>query len=302
LDYPEFDHVCLHTSFKAIFQENWDSLSGFGGRDCLFRGISMNTYYKTMETITPPTNGKAPAANPIVSPEEWLAARQELLTREKELTRLSDRLAADRRALPWTSVDKVYTFDGAYGPETLSDLFDGRSQLVVQHFMFAPGWKEGCVGCSLGADHVDGARQHFEHNNLSFAAVSRAPIADLQAYRKRMGWDFKWVSSHRNSFNFDYHVSFRPEDAVNGKVYYNYTKIDYAGEELPGVSVFYKDEHGTIYHTYSAYARGTEFMSSVFSFLDITAKGRNENGPNFSLTDWVRHHDKYDAEAGSCCH
>lgn len=256
-----------------------------------------------METINPTANGKA-ATHPVVSQEAWIAARKELLIREKEITRMKDRLAADLRQMPWTRVDKIYTFDGPYGPETLSDLFDGRSQLIVQHFMFAPGWKEGCVGCSFGADHVDGARQHFENNNVSFAAIARAPITDLQAYRKRMGWGFKWVSSYRNDFNFDYHVSFRKEDAVNGQVYYNYNMIDYAGEELPGVSVFVKDEQGHIYHTYSAFTRGTEFISSTFSYLDITPKGRNETGPDFSLTDWVRHHDKYDNAQGksSCCH
>ena len=259
-----------------------------------------------METMNSTAPGKTSAGNnPIVSREEWISARKALLIREKEITRMKDQLAADLRTMPWVRVDKVYTFDGPYGPETLGDLFDGRSQLIVQHFMFAPGWKEGCVGCSFGADHVDGARQHFEHHNVSFAAVSRAPINDLQAFRKRMGWGFKWVSSNRNDFNFDYHVSFRPEDAVDGKVHYNYQTIDAGEEELPGLSVFVKDAQGNIYHTYSAYMRGTEFMSSTFSFLDITPAGRNENGPNFGLTDWVKHHDKYDNNVSgksSCCH
>jgi len=253
-----------------------------------------------METI----NGKTGAdVNPVVSREEWIDARRALLIREKEITRMKDQLAADLRALPWVRVDKDYTFEGPYGPETLSDLFDGRSQLIVQHFMFAPGWTEGCVGCSFGADHVDGARQHFEQNNVSFAAISRAPIADLQAFRKRMGWGFKWVSSYKNDFNFDYQVSFREADMVAGRVTYNYQMTDYAGEELPGVSVFAKDRQGGIYHTYSAFARGTEFMSSTFSYLDITPAGRNERGPNFTLTDWVKHHDRYDGDRkGACCH
>jgi predicted dithiol-disulfide oxidoreductase (DUF899 family) len=239
----------------------------------------------------------------IVTRDEWLAAHRQHLVKEKELTRQRDRLSADRRALPWLEVDKTYVFDGPHGRETLAGLFDGRSQLIVQHFMFGPGWAEGCTGCSFMADHVDGARVHLENHDVTFVAVSRAPLAELDAYRNRMGWHFKWVSSFGSDFNYDYHVSFTKEDEATGKVLYNYEMQDYGMDELPGISVFYKDEAGRVFHTFSAFGRGGELLIGTYNFLDYMPKGRNETGPNFNLMDWVRRHDQYehDAEKASCC-
>jgi predicted dithiol-disulfide oxidoreductase (DUF899 family) len=234
----------------------------------------------------------------IVSREEWIDARKAHLVREKELTRLHDRVRAERRNLPWVRIEKPYVFEGPDGTLSLADLFAGRSQLVVQHFMFGPGWKEGCVGCSFGADHVDAARRHFEHNDLSFAAVSRAPYPEIAAFQRRMGWRFTWVSSHGSEFNHDFHVSFTEEDQAKGKAFYNFELRDYQSDELPGTSVFAKDAAGQVFHTYSAYARGDELLIGAYNYLDLTPKGRNENGPNFDLTDWVRHHDRYGGTGG----
>jgi predicted dithiol-disulfide oxidoreductase (DUF899 family) len=251
-----------------------------------------------------------------VSREEWIAARKKLLVREKELTRLRDQLSAERRNLPRFRVDKNYVFDGPGGKVKLADLFEGRSQLAVYHFMLGPGWQEGCVGCSFVADHIDGARQHFEHNDLSFAAVSRAPLSEIEAYKKRMGWRFRWVSSFGNDFNFDYQVSFGEADMAKGQVYYNFEKREYHGrEEAPGASVFLK-EGADIFHTYSTFARGLEPLLGAYDWLDLAPKGRNENGPTRSMGDWIRHHDKYGAgghvdptvkyvsaaDSDSCCH
>lgn len=230
----------------------------------------------------------------VVTKEQWEAEYKEYLKGAKEFTRLYDKKKAERRQLPWTRVEKNYVFDGPNGKIALADLFEGRSQLVVQHFMFGPDDKEGCVGCSFTADHVDGARQHFEHNDLSYVAVSRAPISKLLEYKNRMGWDFNWVSSFESNFNYDYHVSFRKEDLKDGKGYYNYEWIEMDGGELPGTSVFYKDETGIIYHTYSSFGRGDELLIGAYNYLDIAPKGRNETGPNGNLMDWVRHHDKYE--------
>jgi predicted dithiol-disulfide oxidoreductase (DUF899 family) len=239
----------------------------------------------------------------IVTREQWIAAREQLLIQEKELTRMRDRLNARRLELPWVKVDKTYEFDGPNGKETLANLFAGRSQLVVRHFMFGPGWEAGCVGCSFLADHLDGALVHLEHHDVSVVVVSRAPFPELEAFRRRMGWKFKWVSSNESDFNYDYHVSFTPKDLASGKVYYNYGMTENAGEEMPGTSVFLKDTNGEIVHTYSAFGRGNEPMLGTYQILDITPKGRNENGPNGNLTDWVRLHDRYDDTAGpaSCC-
>jgi predicted dithiol-disulfide oxidoreductase (DUF899 family) len=239
----------------------------------------------------------------IVSRDEWLAEHRQHLTKEKEHTRQRDRLSAERRELPWVEVEKTYAFDGPNGKQTLADLFDGRSQLIVQHFMFGPGWGEGCTGCSFGADHVDAARQHLEHHDVSFAAVSRAPWPELEAYRKRMGWRFNWVSSFDSDFNYDYHVSFTKEDEAKGKVFYNYEIQDYGIDELPGISVFYKNERGRIFHTFSAFGRGDELLIGTYNYLDFAPKGRNETGPNFNLMDWVRRHDQYEGsgEKASCC-
>jgi predicted dithiol-disulfide oxidoreductase (DUF899 family) len=239
----------------------------------------------------------------IVSRDEWLREHRQHLVKEKEHTRERDRLSADRRALPWVEVDKTYAFDGADGKQTLAQLFDGRGQLIVQHFMFGPGWREGCTGCSFGADHVDGARQHFEQHDVSFVAISRAPWPELEAYRERMGWRFKWMSSFGSDFNYDYHVSFTEEDRARGKVFYNYEVQDYGMDELPGISVFCKDEAGRIFHTFSAFGRGDELLLGTYNYLDFTPNGRNEKGPNFNLMDWVRRHDQYEdgGEKASCC-
>jgi predicted dithiol-disulfide oxidoreductase (DUF899 family) len=237
----------------------------------------------------------------IVSREQWTAARQQLLAEEKQLTRMRDQLAARRRELPWVKVDKTYVFDGPNGRETLSDLFDGRSQLVVRHFMFGPGWGEGCVGCSFWADHLDGALVHLAHHDVTVVVVSRAPFAEIEAFRQRMGWRFKWVSSYGSDFNYDYGVSFTPDQLAAGKVNYNYDVTANAGEEMPGLSVFCKDGDGTIAHTYSSYARGNEPLLGTYAILDLTPQGRNETGPRGNLTDWVRLHDRYDEDTASCC-
>ena len=228
----------------------------------------------------------------IVSEAEWLEARRALLAEEKVWTRERDRLAAKRRALPWVKVEKNYVFEGVDGPVTLGALFDGRSQLIVYHFMFAPEWDEGCTGCSFFSDQVDGPRQHFEHNDVSFVAVSRAPIAKLEAYRRRMGWRFRWVSAAENDFNFDHHVSF-PKERANG-VFYNFEQRPDPGiDDLSGVSVFFKDEDGAIYRTYATFGRGDEVFLSVYGWLDVVPKGRNETKKG-NLTDWVRRHDRYE--------
>src|SRR5262249_3956765 len=184
-----------------------------------------------------PTGERTMPHHRVVSRDEWLVARKQHLSREKELTRLRDRLSAEGGELPWVKVEKRYVFDGPDGKESLSDLFGGRSQLIVQHFMFGPGWKEGCVGCSFGADHVDGARLHFEHRDVTFVAVSRTPLAQIEPFKKRMGWRFKWVSSFGSDFNYDFNVSFTPEDEAKGKVFYNYDSRDFENDELSGVSV-----------------------------------------------------------------
>jgi predicted dithiol-disulfide oxidoreductase (DUF899 family) len=229
----------------------------------------------------------------IVSKGQWTEARRALLAAEKAWTRERDRLAEKRRALPWVKVEKTYVFDSTNGKVTLAELFDGRSQLIVYHFMFGPDWQEGCPGCSLVADHVDGARQHFEHDDVSFVAVSRGPIDRIEDYRKRMGWNFRWVSSASNDFNFDYHVSF-PEGTREQGVFYNFVKKPDPGiDEQPGASVFYKGEDGTIYHTYSTYGRGLEMFLTVYGWLDTVPRGRNET-KNGNLMDWVRRHDRYE--------
>ncbi len=241
-------------------------------------------------------------AHKTVSREEWLEARRALLAKEKEVLKAKDALRRETRELPWVKVDKEYVFEGPDGKETLSDLFAGRSQLVVRHFMLGPGWKEGCVGCSFGADQTDGSVVHLINHDVMFVTVSRAPYPEIAAYHKRMGWTFKWVSSFGSDFNFDYHVSFTEEDEKRGKAFYNFADMDYMGDEMPGTSVFFKDEAGEIFHTYSAFARGSELIGGVYGILDVTPKGRNEpTGGN--LTAWVRRHDEYtEKPADSCCH
>jgi predicted dithiol-disulfide oxidoreductase (DUF899 family) len=232
--------------------------------------------------------------NRIVTRDEWLIARKALLAKEKELTRLRDQVSAERRELPWVRVDKQYVFEGPAGKETLADLFDGRSQLIIKHFMLGPGWQEGCVGCSFEVDHIDGALLHLEHHDVSYVVVSRAPLPEIETFKKRMAWRFKWVSSYGSDFNYDFHVSFKPDEIETGEVYYNYEMRKVGIEELSGRSVFYKDTDGDIFHTYSSYARGGDLMLGTYNILDLMPKGRNETGPNHNLTDWVRHHDRYD--------
>ena len=229
----------------------------------------------------------------IVSNEEWVEARKALLAKEKALTHQRDELSRQRRELPWVKVEKNYVFDGPKGKETLADLFDGRSQLIVYHFMFGPGWKEGCPSCSFVGDHIDGMLIHLAHRDVSFSAISRAPYDQIQAFQKRMGWRFHWVSSFANDFNRDYRVSFTKEEQAKGKVYYNYGLNEFPSEEAPGASVFYKGKTGAIFHTYSAYARGLDGLLGTYTLLDLVPKGRDEEGLAFTMS-WVRHHDKYD--------
>jgi predicted dithiol-disulfide oxidoreductase (DUF899 family) len=224
--------------------------------------------------------------------EQWLEARKKLLVKEKKLTRARDALAAERQALPWVKIAKNYVFDSTKGKVSLADLFESRSQLMIYHFMFGPDWKEGCPGCSFISDHVDAARQHFEHNDLSFAAVSRATVEQIEAYRKRMGWTFRWVSSQGSDFNYDFHVSFHKKDLEAGPVEYNFEKQKGTMEELHGESMFYKDADGTIYHTYSSYARAGEELVGTYRFLDLAPLGRNER-PDGNMGKWMRRHDQY---------
>ena len=234
----------------------------------------------------------APQRPKVVSQAEWLAARKELLKKEKELTRQKDAVSAERRKLPWVKVEKNYVFDGPHGKVTLADLFEGRSQLIIYHFMFGPDWQEGCPSCSFNMDHTDGALPHLAQRNVSFAAISRAPFPKIDAFKKRMGWRFNWVSSNANDFNRDYHVAFAKEELAKGKVDYNYGMNEFPSEEAPGISVFYKNEHGDIFHTYSAYARGTESTVGAYNYLDLVPKGRDEDSLPFTMA-WVRHHDRY---------
>ncbi len=230
----------------------------------------------------------------VVSREAWLEARRALLAKEKELTRARDRLSAERRALPWVRVAKPYVFDGPGGTQTLGDLFGGRSQLVVYHFMFGPGWAEGCPSCSFLADHIDGAAVHLAHRDVTLLAVSRAPLRQIEAFKARMGWRFPWVSSYGSDFNLDYHVSFVKADMTNGQVSYNFELREFPSEEAPGVSVFHKDGDGAIFNTYSAYARGLDLLIGAYNYLDLVPKGRDEDALAFTMA-WVRHHDRYGA-------
>jgi predicted dithiol-disulfide oxidoreductase (DUF899 family) len=229
----------------------------------------------------------------VVSRAEWLELRKKLLIKEKSYGRQGDALAAERRELPWVRVDKNYVFEAPGGKESLADLFERRSQLIVQHFMFGPGWKEGCPSCSFMADHVGGALVHLAHRDVTFVAVSRAPLTQIEAFKKRMGWEFKWVSSAGNDFNFDYGVSFTKEEMAKGKVDYNYRMESFPSEEAPGISVFYRNDAGDVFHTYSTYARGVESMMGTYRLLDLVPKGRDEVGLP-STMGWVRHHDRYD--------
>ena len=235
----------------------------------------------------------------VVSREEWLKARKAHLKNEKALTRMRDLVSAERRALPWVKVEKTYVFDTPEGKQTLSDLFGDNSQLIIHHFMWRHDLDMGCVSCSLEADHAEGALVHLENHDVSYVQVSRAPLAKLEAYKKRLGWKVRWVSSADSDFNFDYHVSFTQEELAKGKVNYNYGTVE-GFDELPGLSVFFKDKDGAVYHTYSSYARGNEEVIGAFIYLDITPKGRNEK----EIMEWVKRNDEYGAhvDTKACCH
>jgi predicted dithiol-disulfide oxidoreductase (DUF899 family) len=254
-----------------------------------------------------------------VSHDEWIAARKEFLKKEKEFTRQRDELSRLRRALPWEPVEKSYEFQTPAGKVSLSDLFDGRNQLVIYHFMLGPGWKEGCPSCSYISDHFDGMTIHLANRDVTLAVVSHAPISEIETFKHRMGWKFRWLSAYDSDFNYDYQVSKRPED--EGKpVYYNYEMTEFPSEERPGLSVFAKDASGAVFHTYSTYARGLDILLGTYNVLDLVPKGRDEAGLKHSMA-WVRHHDKYDQgyvvdpnqgyvqpevvkpkASGSCCH
>ncbi len=232
-------------------------------------------------------------ASKIVSHEEWVTARKSFLEKEKEFTRARDALARELRTLPWERVEKSYVFDGPDGKESLSDLFDGRSQLIVYHFMYGPDWDEGCKSCSYITDHFNPAIVHLNHRDVSMVAISRAPFPILAAFRRRMGWTMKWLSSFENDFNRDFHVSFTQEEIDRGDAYYNYEPGGFSSTEGPGVSVFYRDSGGDIFHTYSAYQRGLDRFITAYHYLDIVPKGRDEDDFQYTM-DWLRLHDAYD--------
>jgi predicted dithiol-disulfide oxidoreductase (DUF899 family) len=229
----------------------------------------------------------------FVSKAQWLTARTELLAREREFTRLRDDLAAQRRALPWTPVERDYVFDSLEGECSLKALFAGRSQLIIYHFMLGPGWDAGCPSCSFWADNYNPLAVHLAQRDVTLAAVSRASIAEIERYRSRMGWSFTWVSSQANRFNFDFNVSFSTEEALTGSGQYNYRESNSHGEEAPGISVFALDENGRVHHTYSCYARGLDEFNSAYHYLDIVPKGRDEQDLPWPMA-WVRRHDEYD--------
>ena len=233
------------------------------------------------------------ANHPVVSRDRWVAERKTLLAREKELTRLRDQIARERRALPWVRIEKDYVFDTPEGRRTLADLFEGRRQLLVQHFMFGPGWEQGCPSCSFMADHTDGMNVHLAHRDVTLLAVSRAPLAEIERFRQRMGWQFKWVSSYGSDFNHDFGVSFTPEERGQGRGLLQLRHAALPGEEAPGISVFYKDDAGDVFHTYSTYGRGVEVMMGAYNLLDLTPKGRDEDDLTHTM-EWVRHHDRYE--------
>jgi predicted dithiol-disulfide oxidoreductase (DUF899 family) len=227
----------------------------------------------------------------VVSREEWLAARTAFLAKEKEFTRLRDELSRQRRELPWEKVDKAYAFEGPNGKQTLAELFGTKSQLVVYHFMFGPDDKEGCPHCSFWADHYDGMVPHLNQRDVSFVAISRAPLAKIEPFKKRMGWRFAWLSSGQTDFNYDYQASFRPEAIKSGTVFYNYATSKMNMTDREGISVFYKDGSGAVFHTYSTYARGIDIVNPTYHFLDLVPKGRDEDPKR--TQSWVRHHDRY---------
>lgn len=235
------------------------------------------------------------ADHQVVSEAEWVAARKELLEQEKEFTQLRDRLTEQRRKLPWRKVEKPYEFDGPDGKESLGELFGGCSQLIVYHFMFDPEWTEGCKSCSFLADHYDPAVVHLQQRDVAMVTVSRAPLEKLRAFQERMGWKFKWVSSHGSDFNRDFHVTFTADEVESGETYYNYETRPFPVAEGPGISVFARDDAGNIFHTYSSYARGLDLFITAYNLLDIVPKGRDEGSLPYTM-HWIRHHDRYDDE------
>jgi predicted dithiol-disulfide oxidoreductase (DUF899 family) len=231
--------------------------------------------------------------HPVVSRADWLAARTSFLAKEKEFTKLRDELNRQRRALPWVKVEKPYAFDAIGGRKTLPDLFGKKSQLIVYHFMFSPDWNEGCPHCSFWADHYSGVGAHLGQRDATLVAVSRAPLSKIEAFRKRMGWSFPWVSSAGSDFNYDFGVSWKPEELSSGPIVYNYKSEKMEMQDREGASVFYKDAGGTVYHTYSCYARGIDLLNGTYNFLDLTPRGRDEESLEFTQA-WVRHHDRYE--------
>jgi len=248
----------------------------------------------------------------VVSHEEWIAARKAYLIEEKAFSKVRDALAEKRRELPWERVEKTYIFEGPHGKETLGELFAGKSQLIVYHFMLGPGWEAGCPSCSLIADHFDGATIHLAQRDISLVVISRAPFAEIEKFKARMGWKFKWVSSFGSDFNFDYHVSASSTEKAGGAVEYNYEMTIFPSDERPGASVFFKDAAGRVFHTYSTYGRGLDILIGAYNLIDLAPKGRDEDGLKFSMA-WVRHHDRYDGapvdtkasyqqpKSASCC-
>lgn len=230
----------------------------------------------------------------IVTREEWLEARREFLAAEKAFTRQRDALSKARRELPWVKVDQEYVFDGPNGTETLSDLFDGRSQLIVYHFMYGPEWTEGCPSCSFWADNYNDVIVHLNHRDMSMVSVSRTKLDNIDAYKKRMGWDFKWVSSLNNNFNYDFHVSATAEQLEAKSMTYNFAENDWASEEMPGISVFYKNDEGEIFHTYSTYSRGLDMLNGAYHLMDLTPKGRDEAGLPWTMA-WLKRNDSYES-------
>ena len=228
----------------------------------------------------------------ILPHDQWLEARKAFLSREKKFSKLRDELSQARRELPWEKVDKEYIFDGPQGKESLAELFDGRSQLIVYHFMYGPGWEEGCKSCSFLADHFDPAVVHLNQRDVSMVAVSKAPLEEFTPFKKRMGWNFKWLSSSGNDFNHDYHVSFSQEQVDSGDAYYNYERQGFPSTEAPGASVFHKDESGDIFHTYSVYSRGLDMFITAYHYLDIVPKGRDEGALSYTM-EWLKLHDAY---------
>jgi predicted dithiol-disulfide oxidoreductase (DUF899 family) len=228
----------------------------------------------------------------VVSGDQWLHARKELLAKEKEFTRLRDQLSQARRALPWQRVDKEYVFETPAGKQTLADLFEGRSQLIVYHFMYGPDWDEGCPSCSFWADNFNGVDVHLKHRDITLIAVSRAPLETLDAYKKRMGWSFKWVSSLGTDFNFDFHVSFTPDEMEKGEMNYNYEMRKFPSDEGPGISVFYKNERGEVFHTYSCFSRGLDMLNGAYHYMDLAPKGRDEDELPYSMA-WLSRRDQY---------